>query len=286
MSSTLTVPPSSRPEQPSEVLHPADLELTRRVLDGDAEAWSFFVERYAGLILAMARRYLNSRDTDDIRAVFTSVLESLWRSKLRTYGGRAALSTWLTLVTRSEVVDFLRRRLGRDHAALSRLEPDDREIYRLYYVEGLPVHEVLSHLEGGTWSVDRLIDALHRIERTLGHRWLKRLAYDLHAQSVGAASGRLLEYLDHVRVEYWESSSAQSPEYALIEREAQRTAEQVQASVASLRPRDRQIMQLRFEQGWTARRIAEELGMKGQRSVYKAIDRIVTRLRRLLGRME
>src|SRR5262245_21317962 len=77
--------------------HVADLALVRRILDGDEEAWRYFVERYAGLILAMSRRYLHTHDVDDIRTVFADVLDSLHRSRLRTYEGRAALSTWLAL---------------------------------------------------------------------------------------------------------------------------------------------------------------------------------------------
>ena len=62
--------------------HEADLELVRRILDGDEAAWSYFVERYAGLILAMSRRYLRSHDIDDIRSVFVSVLASLRRTQI------------------------------------------------------------------------------------------------------------------------------------------------------------------------------------------------------------
>lgn len=271
--------------------HEADLELVRRVLDGDEGAWSYFVERYAGLILAMSRRYLHTHDIDDVRSVFANVLESLRRTRLRTYEGRAALSTWLTLVARSEVMDHLRRRFGRDPKlrALDRLQPEERLLFRLYYVDGLPRSEVVARLEvgGEAWSVDRFVAALHQIERQLGERWLKRLSYDLHAQSVGAASGRLLEYLDHVRDEFGQHAGAHSPEYYLMEREARRTADHVRASIASLGPKERRLVELRFEQGWTARRIAAELGLKGQRSVYKAIDRIVEKLRRaIVGRTD
>jgi DNA-directed RNA polymerase specialized sigma24 family protein len=275
-------------ERRAAPLHVEDLELVRRVLDGDEKAWSFLVERYAGLILAMSRRYLHSRDADDVRTVFANVLESLRRTRLRTYQGRAALSTWLTLVARSEVMDHLRRQFGRDLKlrALDRLTPVERKLFRLYYVEGLPSHEVVTKLseDGPRWTLEEFVGALHSIERSLGERWLKRLAYDLHAQSIGAASGRMLEYLDHVRDEFTQLSGAHTPEYELMEHEARRTADHLRASIASLSPRDRQLVELRFEQGWTAGRIASELGMNGQRSVYKAIDRVVIRLRRVLAR--
>lgn len=274
---------------PAVRLHADDLELARRILAGDAAAWEWFVERYAGLILAMARRYLRTRDPDEIRTVFANVLESLRRSRLRTYEGRAALSTWLALVARSEVMDHLRRQFGRDLKlrVLQRLTVPERVLFRLYYIEGLPRQEVVARLEAGgeRWSDDRFIAALRDIEQRLGDRWLKRLSYDLHAQSIGAASGRLLEYLDHVRDEFLQLEGALRPEYYLMEREARRTTDGLRATIESLAPRERRMLELRFEQGWTARRIAAELGMNGQRSVYRALERIVGKLRlRLRGR--
>ena len=271
---SLPLPRDSSPPQP---LHAGDLALARKILAGDLAAWQSFVERYAGLILAMARRYLRSRDQDDIRTVFVNVLDSLRKSRLRTYEGRASLATWLALVARSEVMDFLRRRFGRDPKmkALSRLAPEDRILFKLYYVDGLPRHEVLAVLGAGKseWTEDRFIAALDRIERQLGDRWLRRLSYDLHAQSIGASSGRLLEYLDHVRDECSRLEGTSSPEFQLMEREARRSVEQLRANMACLNDRDRRLIELRFENGWTAGRIAAELGMNGQRSVYRAVDR-------------
>src|SRR5262245_30401074 len=201
--------------------------------------------------------------------------------------GRAALSTWLTLVVRSHVVDHLRHRFGREPRlrALERLSPDERLLFRLYYVDGLPRGEVVARLEaqGDTWGVDRFVAAIHHIERQLGDRWLKRLSYDLHAQSVGASSGRLLEYLDYVRDEFSQQGGAHSPDYHIMEREARRTADHLRASIAALNPKQRRLVELRFEEGWSAQRIAEELGMRSRRSVYKSIDRIVGKLRRLIG---
>lgn len=277
--------PSTKVEVPA-ALHAQDLALVRRILAGDVAAWEMFVERYAGLILAMARRYLRSHDPDDIRTVFANVLESLQRSRFQTYEGRAALSTWLTLVARSEVMDHLRRKFGRDlkMKALQRLTAEERTLFRLYHIEGIPMSEVVARLEtnGDKWSDDRFVAALHHIERRLGDRWLKRLAYDLHAQSIGAASGRMLEYLDHVRDEFAQLAGALSPEYYVMEREARRTVDVLRARIESLSPRDRRLLELRFERGWTAERIATELGMNGQRSVYRAIERVVSKLRHYL----
>jgi len=283
-----TTPPVSTRPEPSVAPHDGDLELARRVLSGESSAWNAFALRYAGLILAMIRRYLRSRDRDEIRTVFVNVLESVRRRRLRSYSGRASLVTWITLVVRSEVMDHLRRKFGRDLKlrALDRLSPMERRLFHLYYVEGLAPRDVFARVPADEppWTYDRFVAVLHHIERKLGDRWLKRLAYDLHAQSVGAASGRLLEYLDHARDEFEQRARALRPEYDVMERDARRTVEQMGVAVAALDPQDRRLLELRFEHGWKAHKIARELGMKGQRSVYSTIDRIVSKLRRQLAK--
>ena len=266
--------------------HAADLDLARRVLHDDPDAWKSFVERYAGLIHSVVRKHLRSRDDDDIRSVFVDVLVSLRRSKLGTYQGRASLSTWLTLVARSGTLDFLRRRFGRGRRGklAGQLSPTERTVFRLHYLEGRTAREIIDELGRGgeVWTIDRFTACLRSIESRLGDAWLKRLSYDLYARSIGTASGWMLQYLDHMREELDHDPAAFSPEYDLMEREARATAERVNAMVRTLEPRERNLLQLRFERGWTARKIARELGLDGPRGVYSVTDRIVRKLRRRL----
>ena len=267
-------------------LHERDLSLVRAIVGGSQTAWCTFVQRYSGLIHAVIRRYLYSADRDDLRTVYVDVLESLYRHKLAGYQGRAALSTWLTLVARTAVSDFLRHRFGRHEIprALRVLDAGDRELFRLYYVEGLDLREVARRLSLGpvAWTPAAVLEALQRIEERLSSRWLRRIAYDLHAQSIGAASGRMLEYLDHMRIEHEHVEEESSADYDLVEGEARRMASRVAARIQSLGPEERRMLTLRFQNGWPARRIAEELGLKGPRDVYTMIDRIIRGLRRLL----
>src|SRR5215470_869948 len=109
-----------------------DRELVEAVLSGSEHAWRAFLDRYAGLIHAMILRYLPAADRDEVRSLYAEVLLALHRGKLRTYEGRAALSTWLTLVTRSEVLDHLRHRFGRREPprALARMRPAERLIFK------------------------------------------------------------------------------------------------------------------------------------------------------------
>jgi DNA-directed RNA polymerase specialized sigma24 family protein len=279
----LDAPTASEAPAPT---HADDLELVGQVLAGDPAAWTRFVETYAGLILSVVRKYLRSRDTDDVRSVFADILVALRRSKLRTYEGRAALSTWLTLVARTATLDFLRRRFGRGRyaRALERLAPAERTLFRLFYLEGRSPHAIVTQMShtGDPWTLDRFVASLRRIETRLGDAWLRRLAYDLHAQSVGAASGRMLEYLDHVREQFEQHPGAYSPDYYLLEREARHTADRLVEMMGTLEPRERELLRMRFERGWTAREIADQLGLEGARGVYTTTERIVRKLRRWL----
>jgi RNA polymerase sigma factor (sigma-70 family) len=109
------------------------------------------------------------------------------------------------------------------------------------------------------------------------------LAYNLHASSVGAASGRLLEFLDHHRIELETAGRTQTPDAALMEKEAQRNAAKVRKLIEKLPEEERRILALRFDRGWTAARIAEELGLESPRRAYTIIERGLRQLRKLLG---
>jgi len=278
-----------RPAGAVPAIHGDDLALAREILAGSEAAWHTFLRRYSRLIMAVIRRYVPNR-SDEARSLYADVLESLYRNGLANYAGRAALSTWLVAVTRAAIVDNVRHRLGRRRLReqLKALGPYEREVFRLYYMDGLSFGMVLQMARdhGAKATPDRLLLALQQIEDRVTDRLARRLRYELHAQSVGGASGRLLEYLDHMRGETEAGAAAQDPEYRLMEREARRLLDEVAAVVAHLPADERRLLSLRFERGWTARHIAEELGLSGQRSVYTQIDRILRGLRRMLGPMK
>jgi RNA polymerase sigma factor (sigma-70 family) len=86
--------------------------LPDELLNGDSAAWAGFVRRYGGLIVAAVRGIAPiPGDIEDLtQEVFVRLCKDNFRL-LRTYDpGRAALSTWLTIVARSTARDALRRR--------------------------------------------------------------------------------------------------------------------------------------------------------------------------------
>src|SRR5262245_17056565 len=158
----------SRPSETVPPLHGEDFALAQAILAGSDDAWQGFIRRYSRLIMAVIRRYVWSRWSDDAQSLHARVLESLYRGGLSRYAGRAALSTWLVAVTRAAVVDDLRHRLGgrRLRVQLKGLGPYEREVFRLYYLEGLSFGNVLRMAldHGARPTPDRLLLALQVIE--------------------------------------------------------------------------------------------------------------------------
>lgn len=262
--------------------HAADLALAEAVLRGEEQAWHRFVERKSGVILAVLRRYLF--DEDEVRTVWVDVLVRLRRGGLAQYAGRSALTTWLTLVARGAAADHLRRRFGRreDPAGLDQLSPREQLVYRLYCVEGLDYEDVRLRLrESGDLGPDEsLAEILAGLEDRLSSRTLRRIAWDLHAASTGAACGRLAEYTDHVRRT---TAGPLDPQGELLARETAATLARIRELIGQLPPEERRVLELRFDHGWTADEVAAELDLPGRRRVYTIADRAVARLRRWLG---
>ena len=94
-----------------------DIDLTA-CIQGDSEAWNQFCVETGGVIMAAIRRTARTQladpslpDPEDIlQAVYLRLINNEFKL-LRSFDpGRASLSTWLSLITRSITIDVLRRR--------------------------------------------------------------------------------------------------------------------------------------------------------------------------------
>ncbi len=258
------------------------MRLVEAVLAGSEAAWHTFIDRYTGLIIHVLRRYLF--DEDLVRDTYVDVLGNLHEGRLSTYQGRSCLATWLMLVSRNAATDRLRHEHGRREVprGLRRLSSLHQEVYRLYYVSGETFTATLKQLwlQGHRLTEDELIDQLGEIDSQLTNRTFRRVRYDLAAESLGAASGRLLEYCDAVHFEADSNYQKQDPLRHLIMKEAEIRALKALRYVAELPVEERRILSLRFEEGLNAQQIAERLGIANRRRVFTILDRIVRKLRR------
>lgn len=261
-----------------------DRELAAMVVAGSVPAWHRFVGMYSGLIQSVLRRYIF--DEEQVKDVWVKVLEKLRQGQLERYEGRSKLGTWLVFVVRSAAVDHLRSRDGRRRhpPGFDDLPERDRFVYHEVCIARRDPDEVGHALKerGDLADGESLAGILARLEDTLGDHTLRRVAWDVEARSVGAVSGRVLEYLEHATAEARERQRALSPERELLHDQTRRTLARVQEARAALAPDERQALEMRFEKRMTAPQIAEAMDLQ-QREVYTLIERALRNVRRLLG---
>ncbi len=262
-----------------------DMELVLAVLSGSVESWHALVDRYTGLVMSVLRQQLFVEDIDEIRNVYVNVLEDLYNNKLKEYGGRASLATWLVLVTRGKATDYLRKKRGRRQLprGYDTLSDFDRRVFQLYFVEGLGFESVLCALE---WQTDktRVKDIVASVEQILDKidgRYLKRLNNENAARRHGVGAGNLPEHIYQAESVIRDAGdkSVRTPDEVLADGEHARMLERLAALKQSLSEEDRELLELRYERGMTARAISDNLDMGGQRKVYSALDRALRRLR-------
>lgn len=95
-------------------LDPIDeAQIIRRCREHDAEAFRWLIRRYQSRIYNFARRMLTSADEaeDVTQEVFLKAFKNI-----RSYDGRAAVSTWLFKIASNLCVDRARRRKRRSEA--------------------------------------------------------------------------------------------------------------------------------------------------------------------------
>jgi RNA polymerase sigma-70 factor, ECF subfamily len=129
----------------------ADLSLMSRVASDEEAAISELYDRFGSLVYRMAYQAMPTRaDAEDaVQEVFVR----LWRTAKRYDPKRAALVTWVMLISRRHLVDKLRRTQARVRPAnidaaqgepprnipdLSRMEQDERFAALLKRVAALP----------------------------------------------------------------------------------------------------------------------------------------------------
>lgn len=91
-----------------------DRKLIKKCLEGDAEAWSEFVDRFSGLIYWVIKRklckyyiYMES----DVEEIYQRVLASIWEKKsLTNVSERGNISPWIAVLASNLTIDFVRKK--------------------------------------------------------------------------------------------------------------------------------------------------------------------------------
>lgn len=90
----------------------ADLDLIRRVTQGDESALAALYDRYAGLVYSVAVRVL--KDNGAAEEILQDTFYQLWRNASAYDGSRGGLGPWLLVSARNRAIDHLRRRKTAD----------------------------------------------------------------------------------------------------------------------------------------------------------------------------
>lgn len=101
-----------------------DAELLARAARGDGPAVGMIYDRYGQVMYAVAYRIV--RQPGDAEEVVAEAFTQAWREAGRFEAGRGSVAAWLTVITRSRALDFMRARARRERItdAAQRRDPD------------------------------------------------------------------------------------------------------------------------------------------------------------------
>lgn len=162
--------------------------LIVRILEGHAEDYGYFLERYGGEVFAIVSRLVPSRE--DAEELTQDAFVRAY-SRLDSFIGRSSFSTWVCRIAYTVAVSWLRKKRIKylsidDHphasdaevdevlddesriedlrGAISLLRPDEQMLLELFYFESRPLADIayILDVEPGT-----IATRLHRIRRKL-----------------------------------------------------------------------------------------------------------------------
>lgn len=170
------LPPDPQVRAAVPLINPG-ADVLQRIAAGDPDALADLYDHCSAGVYSLAMRIV--RDTQDAEDVVQEVFGQVWRTAGRYDSGRASVTGWLMLLTRSRALDRLRARrsqqralpaagidpdhlpasqpgqdlvvagddaAGRVRRALGALPPQQREALELAYFEGLTHQEVAARL--------------------------------------------------------------------------------------------------------------------------------------------
>lgn len=162
--------------------------LIVRILEGHAEDYGYFLERYGGEVFAIVSRLVPNRE--DAEELTQDAFVRAY-SRLDSFIGRSSFSTWVCRIAYTIAVSWLRKKRIKylsidDHPhasdaevdevlddesrledlreAISLLRPDEQLLLELFYFESRPLADIayILDVEPGT-----IATRLHRIRRKL-----------------------------------------------------------------------------------------------------------------------
>lgn len=104
---------------------PNDLDLVRRMADGDEAAVAALYDRYGTVVYAVVYRIVGQ--TADTEEVVMEAFAQVWRDARRFEAGRGSVAAWLTMISRSRALDHVRSRGRRERLNTSAAQEDQTQ---------------------------------------------------------------------------------------------------------------------------------------------------------------
>ena len=246
--------------------------------------WSFFVERYSGLILQTIHNFEAEYDQvlDRYLYVCTKLAEGQGeRLKKFRHGGEGDFCAWLRAVVRNLCIDYLREQSGRRRlpSAIARMTALDQDVFRAVFWDGWNASQTFEHLRTGRpqLSFAAVLESLERIQAAVQPWRLALIAQSPGQRANPAHPTTADEVLDQMPDEKPgpEADALLQEQFTLLH-----------SAVSELPDADRLLLRLRFEMSLTLQQVATASGLGDHRKVHAALARILERLRegfKLLG---
>jgi len=243
-------------------------------------AWAEFIDQYSPLIMNTVRQF--EFEQERANDCFLHICERLCANRFRRLlkfdtGGRAQFHTWLGAVVFNLCVDWHRKEFGRVVLlpAIAALPAFDQAVYRLYFEEALDREACRRTLqeEFPDLTRDQLADSIARVHRALTPRQRWRISARKHSHLRKAAQEVDVDRLP---------GGVGEPEADVSRDEQYR---QLRHALSQLPSEKRLLLQLRYEQGLTLKKVAELLNLgdpfRARREIQSALDALDAALRPL-----
>jgi RNA polymerase sigma-70 factor (ECF subfamily) len=143
-----------------------ELALIARCVAGEADGWRELMKKYGALVAHAVRntflRVLKQADAslvdDAIQAVWLSLCADQCR-RLRGFESKAALSTWLTVLSTRRALDYIRSEMRKGSMRHVHLDDEDRDLMKELQMPEAEEHYSLDEVFGLYEAMDKLASA-------------------------------------------------------------------------------------------------------------------------------
>lgn len=258
-------------------------DLLQRLNSGDAgAAWAIFIDLYSPLIMNTVRQfeYRQERSTECFLYVCEKLSERQFRRLLQfNTAGTAKFRNWLSTVVFNLCIDWHRAEFGRAVIlpAISALPAFDQLVYRYCYVQGMSQDSCFQTIKTDfpELTSEQVTASLGRIHSLLTprQRWQLSLRNRRGDHTGVGTEASTLEQLQ---------DPGPDPDSLVL---AEEEMSSLHKALSGLSIDHRLILQLRFQEGLTFKRIAEveHLGNthRARRQVEAALDALYIQLQRV-----